>query len=147
MTNGQSASSSWCRAPFWYQGHILMFLCLAISFFLLPIGHPLCQDNGSVVCSAITQWSEPHRTHRHVLLSHLRFPQPGGPGPHIYIPQEQGYPVIPPGIGFPFCCVLRLAGLWWRDSNPLLHKFKFKLYCDRGSVGQFVLVSCHFWSG
>jgi hypothetical protein len=26
-------------------------------------------------------------------------------------------------------------------------KFKFKLYCDRRSFGQFVLVSCPFWSG
>jgi hypothetical protein len=29
----------------------------------------------------------------------LRLPQPGGPGPRIYIPQEQGGPVIPPGTG------------------------------------------------
>jgi hypothetical protein len=32
----------------------------------------------------------------------MRDPQPGGPGPRIYIPQEQGDPVIPPGTGFPF---------------------------------------------
>jgi hypothetical protein len=32
-----------------------------------------------------------------IFYSHLRLPQPGGPGPHIYIPQEQGGPVIPPG--------------------------------------------------
>jgi hypothetical protein len=30
----------------------------------------------------------------------LRLPQPGGPGPCTYIPQEQGGPVIPPGTGF-----------------------------------------------
>jgi hypothetical protein len=29
-------------------------------------------------------------------------PQLGGPGPRIYIPQEQGGPFIPPGTGFPF---------------------------------------------
>jgi hypothetical protein len=29
-------------------------------------------------------------------------PKPWGPGPRIYIPQEQGGPVIPPGTGFPF---------------------------------------------
>jgi hypothetical protein len=31
----------------------------------------------------------------------LRFetPQPGGAGPPVYIPQEQGDPVIPPGTG------------------------------------------------
>jgi hypothetical protein len=39
----------------------------------------------------------------------------------IYIPQEQGGPVIPSGTGFPFCRLLRLAGLWWRYSNPPPH--------------------------
>jgi hypothetical protein len=29
----------------------------------------------------------------------LRLPQPGEPGSRIYIPQEQGGPVIPPGTG------------------------------------------------
>jgi hypothetical protein len=32
--------------------------------------------------------------------------------------QDQGGPVIPPGIGYPLCHLLRLAGLWWRYSNP-----------------------------
>jgi hypothetical protein len=46
----------------------------------------------------------------HILLSHLRLSQSGGPGPRIYIPQEQGGPVITPGTGFPFHRLLRLAG-------------------------------------
>jgi hypothetical protein len=50
--------------------------------------------------------SKSSRTHGHILLSHLRLPQPGGPGPCIYIPQEQGDPVIPPGTGFRFCRLL-----------------------------------------
>jgi hypothetical protein len=33
----------------------------------------------------------------HILLFHLRFPQPGGPSFRIYIPHEQSGPVIPPG--------------------------------------------------
>jgi hypothetical protein len=41
--------------------------------------------------------------------------------PPIYIPQEQGGPVIPPGTGFPFCRLLRLAGLRWRYSNQPPH--------------------------
>jgi hypothetical protein len=48
----------------------------------------------------------------------LRLPQPGGSGPHIYIPQEQGDPVTPPGSGFTFCHLLQLTGLWCRYSNP-----------------------------
>jgi hypothetical protein len=54
-------------------------------------------------------------------VSESRFPQPGGPGPGIYSPQKQGGPVIPSGTGCPFRCLLRLAGLRWRYSNPPPH--------------------------
>jgi hypothetical protein len=47
----------------------------------------------------------------HTLLSHLRLPQLGGPGSHIYIPQEQGGPVKPPGTGLPLRHLLQLTGL------------------------------------
>jgi hypothetical protein len=43
---------------------------------------------------AVTLWSKSHRTHDHILLSHLRLPQPGGPSSRIHIPQEQGGPVL-----------------------------------------------------
>jgi hypothetical protein len=43
---------------------------------------------------AVTLGSKSRRTHGHSLLSHLRLPQPGGPGSRIYIAQEQGGPVI-----------------------------------------------------
>jgi hypothetical protein len=36
----------------------------------------------------------------HFTVSDSRLPQPGGPGPRIYIPHEQDCPVIPPGTGF-----------------------------------------------
>jgi hypothetical protein len=48
--------------------------------------------------SAVILRSETRRTHDHILLSQIRVLQLGGPGPRIYIPQEQGGPVIPPGI-------------------------------------------------
>jgi hypothetical protein len=35
-------------------------------------------------------------------VSDLRLPEPGGPGPCIFIPQEQGGPVIPLGTGYWF---------------------------------------------
>jgi hypothetical protein len=57
----------------------------------------------------------------HFTVSYSRLPQPGGPGPRIYIPQEQGGPVMPPGTGFPFRRLLRLAGLRWRYSTPPQH--------------------------
>jgi hypothetical protein len=47
----------------------------------------------------------------------LRF-EPGGPGPCIYMPQEQGGPVIPPDTGFAFRHLLRLTGLLWEYSAP-----------------------------
>jgi hypothetical protein len=52
-------------------------------------------------------------------VSDSRLPQPGEPGPRIYIPQEQGGPVIPPGTGFHFRRLLRLSGLRWRYWNRL----------------------------
>lgn len=54
----------------------------------------------------------------------LRFPQPGVPSPHICILQEQGAPVIPPGTGFPFRCLLRLAGLRWGYSTLPPHRLQ-----------------------
>jgi hypothetical protein len=58
-------------------------------------------------------------------VSDSRLLQPGGPGPRIYIPQEEGGPVIPPGTGFPFRRVLRLTGQRWRYSTPPPHGSKF----------------------
>jgi hypothetical protein len=49
-------------------------------------------------------------------------PQSGGPGSRIYIPQEEGGLVIPPGTGFPFSRLLRLARLWWMYSNSSPHR-------------------------
>jgi hypothetical protein len=53
-------------------------------------------------------WVRIPRTHDHILLSQIQNPQPGGPDLHIYIPQEQGGLVIPPGTGFPFYRLLQL---------------------------------------
>jgi hypothetical protein len=68
---------------------------------------------------AVTLESKSRRSHGHILLSQLRLPQPGGPGSRIYISQEQGSPVIPPGTGFPFVASYDSQGLRWRYSNSL----------------------------
>jgi hypothetical protein len=74
---------------------------------------------------AATLGSKSRTTHGHILLSHLRLPQPGRPGPHIYIPQEQGGPVIPPRVlGSLFVASYDTQVLWWRYSNPLPHWFE-----------------------
>jgi hypothetical protein len=69
-----------------------------------------------VPANAVVLDSESRGTHEHILLSIL--PQPGWPGPLIYIPQKQGVPVIPPGTKFPFRRLLRLPGPRWSYSNP-----------------------------
>jgi hypothetical protein len=75
-----------------------------------------------VLASTVIRGSESRWTQGHILLSHnSRLLHPGGPGPRIYIPQEQGGPVIPQGTGFPFRRLLRLAGLRWRYSTPPPH--------------------------
>jgi hypothetical protein len=132
--------------PLWGPWSDFNFLCLATTFFLLHVGCPLWREDGSVICSAITHWLESHKTHNHRLMSHLRLPQPGGPGPFIYMPQEQSGPVIPPGTGFPFRRLLRFARLRRRYSNPPLRRvfkvFKIKVKVMlRLTVGQSVSMS------
>jgi hypothetical protein len=76
----------WCVAPSLTSGWVCNLL---VQLFL-------------VLARAVTLGSKSRRTHDHILLSHLRLTQPGGPDPCIYIPQEQGGPVITRGTGFPF---------------------------------------------
>jgi hypothetical protein len=70
---------------------------------------------------AVIVTSESRGTRDHILISDSRFHQPGGPGPRIYIPPELFGPVIPPGTGFLFQRLLRLARLRWRYSTPPPH--------------------------
>jgi hypothetical protein len=92
----------------------------------LAVGHPLWREDGFVIYSYNCFWALPEQSLwgpspaelRPYLLSHLRLPQPEGPGPRIYFPQEQGSPDIRPGTGISFIHLLRLAWLRWRYSNP-----------------------------
>jgi hypothetical protein len=86
-TGGQS----WCWAHFWTCDQILLLVgtLLSESCSLVSLDRPVWREGGSAVCSVITQWSESLRTRNHILLSHLRFRKPGGPGSGIYITQEE----------------------------------------------------------
>jgi hypothetical protein len=53
-----------------------------------------------VLASAVILRFVSRGTHDHILLSQIRDPQTGGPGPSIYILQEQGGPVIPQTLPF-----------------------------------------------
>jgi hypothetical protein len=63
-----------CNQILFPVGMLLSEICGLVS-----VGCPLWRQDGSAVCSVITQWSESLRTRYHTLLSHLRLPQPGGP--------------------------------------------------------------------
>jgi hypothetical protein len=81
-------------APYLMRGRVCNLLLLLVLASTVPFGF---QSRG---------------TQDHILLSQfLRLPQPGGPGSRIYTPQDQGGLDIPPGTGFPFRRLLRLAGL------------------------------------
>jgi hypothetical protein len=56
----------------------------------------------------------------HFSVSDSRHPQPGGPGPRIYIPQVQGGPVIPPGTGSIFVASYDSQG-YGEGIRPRLH--------------------------
>jgi hypothetical protein len=128
-TDDQSASLSSCRAPIWTSWPTT-FLFSVWQLRVSCCGAPL-RARGWVcnllvqlllgLARAVTLGPKSLRTHDHILLSHLTLPQPGRPSSRIYIPEEQGGPVIPPGTGFAFRHLLRLAGLRWRYSNPSPH--------------------------
>jgi hypothetical protein len=107
LTVSQSVSQSVCLDVGYPCGtcdQILLPVGMLLSETcgLVSVGRPLWREDGSIICSAITQWSESLRTRNHTLLSHLRLPHPGGPGTRIYIPQEQSGPIKPPGHWVPF---------------------------------------------
>jgi hypothetical protein len=98
-----------CKS-FDYVASCLCFASLSINY---------CNELLIWICSVCNMFI----SHSHVWvprdpLPYLRLSQPGQPGPRVYIPQEQGGPVIPSGTGFPFRRLLRLAGLRWRYSTP-----------------------------
>jgi hypothetical protein len=72
-------------------------------------GRVCCLQVLMVLSKAIVLFSESRGTHDHIFLSNIRDPQPAGPGPLEFIPQEQGGPVIPPDTGFPFHRLLLLV--------------------------------------
>jgi hypothetical protein len=130
------------------------FFYLSDDCRFLDMGHPLWREDGSVIyctivsgpCQSSHSWIQVLQNSRPYLLSHLRLPQPGGTGPRIYIPPEQGGPVISPDTGFPFARLSRLSGLRWKYSNPPPHGFHwpcggYGLSYGRRPVDQFGLVS------
>jgi hypothetical protein len=77
--------------PLWGRWPDFKFLWVTITFFLHHVGRPLWREDGSVMYSAITQWLESSRTHKHVLFSSATLPTFRS-SPLTHIPHEQGGP-------------------------------------------------------
>jgi hypothetical protein len=77
------------RHPFRARYQILIFSFLPDNCLVLHMGFPLLQEDKSVICSAVTLWSELCKTHNYILPSHFRLPQPGGPGPIFIFPRNR----------------------------------------------------------
>jgi hypothetical protein len=80
--------------PFGAHDQILLFLffwrTIALPFVL---GRPLWRENGSVICSAICQWSESRRTHNYTSHSLIRdrwVPFP----PHVTTCRDYGESIL-----------------------------------------------------
>jgi hypothetical protein len=99
---------------------------LSDSCGFVHVGCPLWQEDGSIVY--ICCWPLPVQSVSglspmglvpYFTVSDLRWPQPGGPGPHIYIPQEWGGPIIPPSTGFTTSAML-IATYYVASGGPNL---------------------------
>jgi hypothetical protein len=60
MTDGHSASLSWCRAPIWSPWPDFCFL--SDSCGILDVGHPLRREDGSVICLYNCFWALPEQS-------------------------------------------------------------------------------------
>jgi hypothetical protein len=138
-TDCQSSSLSWCQAPIWGPGPDFVTsrqiegLLIWGAFSETRLGLLFTITAGPRQRS-YSRVRVPRGSWPYFTLSDLRFPQPGGQGPRIYIPQKKGVPLISPGTGFSFRRLLRLAGIRWRYSTsppyvvPLHSLFEFFLY-------------------
>jgi hypothetical protein len=79
------------------SGPDFKLLCLTITLLPLFVRRPFWREDGSATCSEITHWL--------------------GQSPY-FIPRNRVVQLCPPGTGFPFHRLLRLAGLRRRYSNP-----------------------------
>jgi hypothetical protein len=77
------------------------------------------------------------------VVSLVSTPQPGGPGPYIYVLQWQGGPVISPDMRFTFRRFLRLAELLWRYSNlPPRRRPHYNELYNKNNIFNILCNSC-----
>jgi hypothetical protein len=62
---------------------------------------------------AVTLGSKSRRSHDHILLPHLRLPQPGGPGPVFISPRNRVAQLYPRALGSPlFLFLPHICSIW-----------------------------------
>jgi hypothetical protein len=90
-----------------------------------------------VLASAVSLRSESRGTPDHILLSpsYSRLAQPGGSGARVYIPQEQGGPVILPGLGYNFVASYDSQG-YGGGIRPRLHTGEIAHMAELGNLIQ-----------
>jgi hypothetical protein len=142
MTNGQSASLSWCRAPIWSPWPEYCFLCDICRF--LDVGHPLWREDGSVIYLYNCFWdlqklllSGPSPTELTTILYGLirDAPHLEGHVPIFVSPRNRVAQLYLQELCFLFTTSYNSQiYLQWRYSDPPPHmywlKSKSKLYYD-----------------
>jgi hypothetical protein len=124
-TDGQSDISFCVKTPTGVYGQI--FITVEHLRSLGALSDEKTGLYNSLVQFAVTLGSKSRRTHNDTLMPHLRHPQPVGPGPCIYIPQEQGGSLIPSGTGFPFVASYDSQGC---GGGILTRLFTGHLFCQ-----------------
>jgi hypothetical protein len=147
MTDGQSATLSWCEAPFWSPSSNFYY-CQRVAGSLTK-GALSDERIGQSFTIAADSRQRSHSRVR-VPLDSLRFETPPtwrARSPYLYHPREQGGPVTPTGIGLPFRRLQRLSVLRWEYSKPsprgvlvraLLHIFAWWWLSKGAGIAQSV---------
>jgi hypothetical protein len=150
---------SWYRVPIWNSLPNFFFCienCGASSlkrgwvcnlFIQLLLG----------LARTVTLWHKSRTIHGHIFLSHSRLPQPGGPRPCIYIPQEHVGPAIQPGTGLPsYDSQGYRGGILTRFHTTISTKVGINFADKRRSLGRYsslpdlghevpLLYECRVW--
>jgi hypothetical protein len=130
------------------------FVLLSDICGLHVVGRPPWREDGSVIYSYNLLSLSGPRPSELMTTSYCPIwdsPNPEGQVPVLYSPGTE-WPSYSPGHWVPFLSPLTTRRWRWRHSIPpptsslIKIKIKMKLYCDRRSVGQFVLVSGPLWS-